>query len=157
MPRRYTTRFGRRSVSYLVHRIFRDGGKVRHETIANLSARPGGAIGTVRGTDPAPVRRRAGDDRGGGGDPVAVAWTRDSGRYARPGAGHTDAALARRPEQRDLAPALTIARVIRPWLEAGAADRECRTTEVNPDRPALFDLGLPPIEYGLLTDRSQCG
>ncbi|WP_179377495.1 hypothetical protein [Rhodococcus sp. ACS1] len=56
MSRRYTTRFGRRSVSYLVHRSFRVGGKVRHETILNLSARPGGAIETVRGTGPAPRR-----------------------------------------------------------------------------------------------------
>jgi hypothetical protein len=38
----------REYVSYLVRRSFRDGGKVRHETLANLSALPQAAVEAVR-------------------------------------------------------------------------------------------------------------
>jgi hypothetical protein len=40
--------YEREYVSWLVRRSYRDGGKVRHETLANLSALPEAAIEAVR-------------------------------------------------------------------------------------------------------------
>ena len=47
---RYRTRSGedREYVSHLLRRTFRDGGKVKHETLANLTPLPGPAIDAVR-------------------------------------------------------------------------------------------------------------
>src|SRR2546430_9536378 len=47
--RTYMARSGERRVyeSVLVRRTYRDGGKVRHETLANLSALPGPAVDAI--------------------------------------------------------------------------------------------------------------
>src|SRR6266508_1015765 len=50
VSKKYATRAGvtRESVSYLLRRTYRDGGKVKHETLANLSALPQAALEAVR-------------------------------------------------------------------------------------------------------------
>src|SRR5438874_3388885 len=50
--RTYVARSGERRVyeSVLVRRTYRDGGKVRHETLANLSALPGEAVTAIEAT-----------------------------------------------------------------------------------------------------------
>ena len=47
--RTYVARSGERRVyeSVLVRRTYRDGGKVKHETLANLSALPGPAVDAI--------------------------------------------------------------------------------------------------------------
>jgi hypothetical protein len=52
----------REYVSWLVRRSFRDGGKVRHETLANLSALPQPAIEAVRASLAGKTLVAAGDD-----------------------------------------------------------------------------------------------
>src|SRR3954468_21874030 len=49
-------------VSWLVRRSFRDGGKVRHETLANLSALPPAAIEAVRASLAGKTLVAAGDE-----------------------------------------------------------------------------------------------
>ena len=50
--RTYVAKSGERRVyeSVLVRRTFRDGGKVRHETLANLSALPAEAVAAIEAT-----------------------------------------------------------------------------------------------------------
>jgi len=50
--RTYTAKSGEQRVyeSVLVRRTYRDGGKVRHETLANLSALPAGAVAAIEAT-----------------------------------------------------------------------------------------------------------
>jgi len=49
VSKKYTTQAGpRESVSYLLRRTYRDGGKVKHETLANLSALPPATLEAVR-------------------------------------------------------------------------------------------------------------
>src|SRR6516162_11294643 len=50
--RTYVTKSGEQRVyeSVLVRRTYRDGGKVRHETLANLSALPAEAVAAVEAT-----------------------------------------------------------------------------------------------------------
>jgi hypothetical protein len=50
--RTYVAKSGERRVyeSVLVRRTYRDGGKVRHETLANLSALPAGAVAAIEAT-----------------------------------------------------------------------------------------------------------
>ena len=49
VSKKYVTQAGpRESVSYLLRRTYRDGGKVRHETLANLSALPPATLAAVR-------------------------------------------------------------------------------------------------------------
>ena len=50
--RTYVARSGERRVyeSVLVRRTYRDGGKVRHETLANLSALPEEAVAAIEAT-----------------------------------------------------------------------------------------------------------
>lgn len=51
VSKKYATKAGpRESVSYLLRRTYRDGAKVKHETLANLSALPEPAIDAVRAT-----------------------------------------------------------------------------------------------------------
>lgn len=51
VSKKYATNAGPRvSTSYLLRRTYRDGGKVKHETLANLSALPASAIDAVRAT-----------------------------------------------------------------------------------------------------------
>jgi hypothetical protein len=48
--RKYQTKEGedRQSVSHLLRRSFRDGGKIRHETLGNVSALPAAALEALR-------------------------------------------------------------------------------------------------------------
>ncbi len=49
VSKKYVTQSGpRESVSYLLRRTYRDGGKVKHETLANLSALPPATLAAVR-------------------------------------------------------------------------------------------------------------
>src|ERR1700685_3380500 len=50
--RTYTAKSGEQRVyeSVLVRRTYRDGGKVRHETLANLSALPADAVAAIEAT-----------------------------------------------------------------------------------------------------------
>jgi hypothetical protein len=49
VSKKYVTQAGpRESVSYLLRRTYRDGGKVKHETLANLSALPPATVDAVR-------------------------------------------------------------------------------------------------------------
>jgi len=49
VSKKYVTQAGpRESVSYLLRRTYRDGGKVKHETLANLSALPPATLAAVR-------------------------------------------------------------------------------------------------------------
>ena len=50
--RRYLAKSGEQRVyeSVLVRRTYRDGGKVRHETLANLSALPAEAVSAIEAT-----------------------------------------------------------------------------------------------------------
>jgi hypothetical protein len=110
--RKYQTKDGpRESVSHLLRRTFRDGGKVRHETLANLSALPDEAIAAVRaclaGQRLVPA---AGAVRVAGSLPhghVAAVWAM-AHRLGLP------AMLGPAGRQRDLALALIVARVVEP-------------------------------------------
>ena len=49
VSKKYQTRSGpRESVSYLLRRTYRDGDRVKHETLANISALPEPTIEVVR-------------------------------------------------------------------------------------------------------------
>ena len=49
MVRKYETREGpRESVSHLLRRSYRDGGRIRHETLGNVSALPEPALAALR-------------------------------------------------------------------------------------------------------------
>src|SRR6476619_5352627 len=73
-PSKYVDKAGnvRRYESVLVRRTYRDGRKVRHETLANLSKLPAEVIvaieATLKGQTLAPARQRVRDH------PVAAAW-----------------------------------------------------------------------------------
>ncbi len=103
----------REYVSWLLRRSFREDGKVRHETLANLSALPGETIEAVRAC-------------AGRQDPW---WRRAEGceierslpaRPCRRGVGHGrqardgEAVRARPAPERDVALALVVARAVRP-------------------------------------------
>src|SRR5664280_1577510 len=165
---RYTAKSGehREYVSHLLRRTFRADGKVRHETLANLSPLPAAAIEAVRASLAGKTLPVAGED---------LEVTRSLPH------GHVAAVLAQ--AQRLGLPEVSTdeAYAAMDWLlerqdaiEAALADRHL-SAPVNPDRLALFDLssswmtgshcplaargysrdgkkGLPQIEYGLLTD-----
>jgi hypothetical protein len=111
--RTYVARSGEQRVyeSVLVRRTYRDGGKVRHETLANLSALPEEAVAaieaTLRGQRLVPA-----------GDAVTIAGSLPHGHVA---AVHAMAARLGLPallgpacRQRDLALALIVSRVVAP-------------------------------------------
>jgi hypothetical protein len=111
--RTYVARSGERRVyeSVLVRRTYRDGGKVRHETLANLSALPEEAVAaieaTLRGQRLVPAA-----------DAVTIAGSLPHGHVA---AVHAMAAKLGLPallgpacRQRDLALALIVSRVVAP-------------------------------------------
>ena len=112
VSKKYATRTGpRESVSYLLRRTYRDGAKVRHETLANLSALPVPAIEAVRAS-------LAGTRLMQVGDLVPVTRSRPHGHVA---AVHAQAKALGLPallgppgRARDLVLALIIARVVRP-------------------------------------------
>ncbi|RZL71431.1 MAG: transposase, partial [Rhodococcus sp. (in: high G+C Gram-positive bacteria)] len=112
VTKKYTTRAGpRESVSYLLRRTYRDGGKVKHETLANLSALPAPAIEAVRAT-------LAGTASVTAGAGLEVARSLPHGHVAavmaQARALGLPALLGPPGRSRDLALALIVARVIRP-------------------------------------------
>jgi hypothetical protein len=111
--RTYVAKSGERRVyeSVLVRRTYRDGGKVRHETLANLSALPGEAIEAIEAT-------LKGERLVPAGQAVAITGSLPHGHVA---AVHAMAAKLGLPallgpagRQRDLVLALVISRVVKP-------------------------------------------
>jgi hypothetical protein len=111
--RTYVARSGERRVyeSVLVRRTYRDGGRVRHETLANLSALPAEAVSAIEAT-------LKGDRLVPAGQAVAITGSLPHGHVAAAAAMAARLGLpallgpAGRP--RDLALALIISRVVRP-------------------------------------------
>jgi hypothetical protein len=101
----------REYVSWLVRRSFRDGGKVRHETLANLSALPQPAIEAVRASLAGKTLVAAGDGlrtvRSLPHGHVAAVW-------AQARAVGLPALLGPAGRARDLAMALIVSRVVAP-------------------------------------------
>ena len=111
--RTYTAKSGEQRVyeSVLVRRTYRDGGKVRHETLANLSALPAEAVSAIEAT-------LKGERLVPAGQAVRITASVPHGHVA---AVHAIAAQLGLPallgpagRQRDLALALIISRVVRP-------------------------------------------
>src|SRR6266581_5474080 len=111
--RTYTAKSGEQRVyeSVLVRRTYRDGGKVRHETLANLSALPAGAVAAIEAT-------LKGERLVPAGQAVTITGSLPHGHVA---AVHAMAAKLGLPAllgpagwQRDLALALVISRVVKP-------------------------------------------
>ena len=111
--RTYTAKSGEQRVyeSVLVRRTYRDGGKVRHETLANLSALPAGAVAAIEAT-------LKGERLVPAGQGVRITAAAPHGHVAAVHAAAVQLGLpallgpAGRP--RDLALALIISRVVRP-------------------------------------------
>ncbi|MDP9210250.1 MAG: IS1634 family transposase [Actinomycetota bacterium] len=131
---RYRTKSGedRVYVSQLLRRTFRDGGKVKHETLANLSPLPGPAIDAVRAC-------LAGKELLVAGEDLTVTRSVPHGHVA---AVHGQARALRLPELlgpagrlRDLALALVVARVVRPASKLA-------TTRWWADTTLAVDLGV---------------
>ena len=111
--RAYLAKSGERRVyeSVLVRRTYRDGGKVRHETLANLSALPAEAVAaieaTLKGERLVPARQA-----------VTITGALPHGHVAAVAAVASKlglpALLGPACRQRDLALALVISRVVRP-------------------------------------------
>jgi len=110
---RYTTKAGERReyVSYLLRRSYRDGAKVKHETLANLSALPASAIDAVRATLAGQTLIEAGTD-------LSVTRSLAHGHVAAVTAqAHAlglPALLGPAGRSRDVAFALLVARVVNP-------------------------------------------
>jgi hypothetical protein len=111
--RAYTAKSGEQRVyeSVLVRRTYRDGARVRHETLANLSALPADAVSAIEAT-------LKGDRLVPAGRAVTITAASPHGHVA---AVHAMAATLGLPallgpagRQRDLALALIISRVVRP-------------------------------------------
>jgi hypothetical protein len=118
--RTYVAKSGERRVyeSVLVRRTYRDGGKVRHETLANLSALPEQAVAAIEAT-------LKGERLVPAGQAVAIAGSLPHGHVA---AVHAMAAKLGLPallgpagRARDLALALVISRVVRPGSKLSTA------------------------------------
>jgi hypothetical protein len=131
---RYTTKSGERReyVSHLLRRTYRDGAKVRHETLANLSALPAPAIEAVRAS-------LAGKTLVEAGDYLEVTRSRPHGHvaavHAQAKALGLPALLGPAGRHRDLALALIIARVVRPGSKLA-------TTSWWADTTLAQDLGV---------------
>jgi hypothetical protein len=111
--RSYVAKSGERRVyeSVLVRRTYREGGRVRHETLANLSALPAEAVAAIEAT-------LKGERLVSAGQAVAITASLPHGHVA---AVHAMAARLGLPallgpagRQRDLALALIVSRVVRP-------------------------------------------
>jgi hypothetical protein len=112
VSKKYATKSGpRESVSYLLRRSYRDGGRVKHETLANLSALPDAAIDAVRAT-------LAGQTLLEAGAGLTVTRSLRHGHVAAAAAAaHTlgiPALLGPAGRSRDVAFALLLARVVAP-------------------------------------------
>jgi len=111
--RTYVAKSGERRVyeSVLVRRTYRDGGRVRHETLANLSALPEQAVAAIEAT-------LKGERLVPAGQAVAITGSLPHGHVAAvaamAGKLGLPALLGPACRQRDLALALVISRVVRP-------------------------------------------
>lgn len=122
----------RQYVSYLLRRSYRDGAKVKHETLANLSALPASAIEAVRSALAGKTLVEAGHDLEATrslphGHVAAV--------YAQATALGLPGLLGPAGRDRDLALALVIARVVRPGSKLA-------TTRWWADTTLAADLGV---------------
>ena len=125
--RTYVAKSGERRVyeSVLVRRTYRDGGKVRHETLANLSALPEQAVAAIEAT-------LKGERLVPAAQAVAITASLPHGHVA---AVHAMAVKLGLPallgpagRQRDLALALVISRVVRPASKLSTASWWADTT-----------------------------
>src|SRR5690348_18017695 len=111
--RTYVAKSGERRVyeSVLVRRTFRDGGKVRHETLANLSALPAEAVAAIEAT-------LKGERLVPAGQAVTITGSLPHGHVAAVHAMAKELGLPALPgpagRARDLALALIISRVVKP-------------------------------------------
>ena len=111
--RTYTAKSGEQRVyeSVLVRRTYRDGGKVRHETLANLSALPAEAVAAIEAT-------LKGERLVPAGEAVRITASAPHGHVAAVHAAAVTlglpALLGPAGRARDLALALIISRVVRP-------------------------------------------
>ena len=111
--RAYVAKSGERRVyeSVLVRRTYRDGGRVRHETLANLSALPAEAVSAIEAT-------LRGERLVPAGHAVTITGSLPHGHVAAAAAMAAKlglpALLGPAGRQRDLALALIISRVVRP-------------------------------------------
>jgi hypothetical protein len=111
--RTYTAKSGEHRVyeSVLVRRTYRDGGKVRHETLANLSALPAEAVSAIEAT-------LKGERLVPAGQEVTITASAPHGHVAAVHAAAVQlglpALLGPAGRARDLALALIISRVVRP-------------------------------------------
>jgi hypothetical protein len=118
--RTYVAKSGERRVyeSVLVRRTYRDGGKVRHETLANLSALPAEAVAAIEAT-------LKGERLVPAGQAVTITASLPHGHVAAVHAMAAElglAALLGPPgRHRDLALALIVSRVVRPGSKLSTA------------------------------------
>ena len=111
--RSYVAKSGERRVyeSVLVRRTYREGGKVRHETLANLSALPAEAVAAIEAT-------LKGERLVPAGGAATITGSLPHGHvaavHAMAGKLGLPALLGPAGRQRDLALALIISRVVRP-------------------------------------------
>jgi hypothetical protein len=118
--RSYVAKSGERRVyeSVLVRRTYRDGGKVRHETLANLSALPAEAVAAIEAT-------LKGERLVPAAHAVAITASLPHGHVAAvaamAGKLGLPALLGPACRQRDLALALVISRVVRPGSKLSTA------------------------------------
>src|SRR5262245_33596505 len=132
----------REYVSWLVRRSFREGGKVRHETLANLSALPEATIEAVRASLSGKTLVTAGQDlrivRGLPHGHVAAVWAQAK-TLGLP------ALLGPAGRMRDLALALVISRVVAPasklatvsWWADTTLGVDLGVADVDTDEPFL--------------------
>ncbi len=132
--RTYVAKSGERRVyeSVLVRRTYREGGKVRHETLANLSALPGEAVAAIEAT-------LKGERLVPAGQAVTIAGSLPHGHVA---AVHAMAAKLGLPAMlgpagrpRDLVMALIVSRVVKPGSKLS-------TLTWWPDTSLGTDLGV---------------
>jgi hypothetical protein len=134
VAKKYVTKDGasRESVAYLLRRTYRDGTKVRHETLANLSALPQATLEAVRVSLTGQALVVPGQD-------LEVTGSRPHGHvaavHAQAKALGLPALLGPAGRERDIALALVIARVCRPGSKLA-------TTRWWADTTLAADLGV---------------
>ena len=134
VAKKYVTKDGasRESVAYLLRRTYRDGTKVRHETLANLSALPQATLEAVRVSLTGQALVVPGQD-------LEVTGSSPHGHvaavHAQAKALGLPALLGQAGRERDIALALIIARVCRPGSKLA-------TTRWWADTTLAADLGV---------------
>src|SRR5450631_3200104 len=138
--RTYTAKSGEQRVyeSVLVRRTYRDGAKVRHETLANLSALPAEAVSAIEAT-------LKGERLVPAGQAVTITAAAPHGHVAAVHAAAVQlglpALLGQAGRARDLALALIISRVVRPgsklstltWWNDTTLGADLRVAEASTD------------------------